>query len=59
MPEKKDQSLNVLFTISEMELIESTASSLGISKGAAVRLLVRRGGEAPAKSPFTPKEKKP
>lgn len=57
MPEKKDRSLNVLFGETEVEIITKTAVDLGISMGAAVRLLVRRGANGPAQSPFTPKEK--
>lgn len=54
--EKKDRSLNVLFGATEWDLITRLASDLGISHGAAVRVLVRRGARAPGSSPFTPKE---
>lgn len=55
MPEKKDIPLNVLFGASEWEIITTLADSLGISKGAAVRLLVRRGGHE-TRHPSPPKE---
>lgn len=58
MAEKKHRSLNVMFGDSEWDLITKEADSLGISLGAAVRILVRRGGTAPGHSPFTPQEPK-
>lgn len=57
MAESKDRSLNVLFGASEWQIITRTAETLGISLGAAVRLLVRQGARGPAQSPFTPNEK--
>lgn len=57
MAETKDRPLNVLFGETEWQIITNTASALGISLGAAVRLLVRQGARGPAQSPFTPNEK--
>lgn len=57
MAETKDRPLNVLFGETEWQIINNTASTLGISLGAAVRLLVRQGARGPAQSPFTPNEK--
>lgn len=51
--EKLDQQLTVLFTRTDMELIERTAAWLGTGRGAAARFLVRRGAANP---PFTPTE---
>jgi hypothetical protein len=59
--EKFDHQIIGLFTKAEAQEITDYAGHLGISKAAALRILVRRGLRAPGNSPFTPAEgdKKP
>lgn len=44
------------FYPTEIEIIHRTMNDLGVSKSAALRLLVRAGARGPAMSPFTPSE---
>lgn len=52
--EKLEYSFTCMFTKSDMALIQSLRDELGISKGAAVRIYLRRGARGPATPPFTP-----
>lgn len=53
---RKQVYFTVGFYETEMEIIHRTVTDLGINRLAAIRLLIRRGANATATSPFTPEE---
>lgn len=55
-PEDQLTYSSIGFTPRDLRIIAKTMRDLGVSKGAAVRILVRRGASGPATSPFTPIE---
>lgn len=52
----KDRQKNVTFTAydEELRIIERTMDHLGVTQSTAVRMLIRRGAEEGASSPFVP-----
>jgi len=55
-PAEKLTYVTVGFYAEELRVIHRTMDTLGVSFGAAVRMLVRSGARGPATSPFTPTE---
>jgi antitoxin component of RelBE/YafQ-DinJ toxin-antitoxin module len=52
----KDRQKNVTFTAydDELRIIQRTMEHLGVTQSTAVRMLIRRGAEEGASSPFVP-----